>query len=35
MDIVEMTAADLLARLDRGELTDAKTVAALLMYLRR
>lgn len=35
LDIVEMTADELLAHLDRGELTDAKTVAALLMYLRQ
>ena len=35
LDVAEMTSAELLAALDRGELTDAKTVAALFMYLRR
>ena len=35
LDVVAMSAATLLAALDRGEITDAKTVAALLMYLRR
>jgi ADP-ribose pyrophosphatase len=35
LEVAEMTAADLLLHLDRGELTDAKTVAALFMYLRR
>src|SRR6266508_341471 len=35
LDVAEMTVAELLAVLDRGELTDAKTVAALFMYLRR
>lgn len=35
LDVAEMSAADLIAALDRGELTDAKTVAALLMYVRR
>ena len=35
LDIVAMSAGTLLAALDRGEITDAKTVAALLMYVRR
>jgi len=35
LEVAEMTIAELLAHLDRGELTDAKTVAALLLYLRR
>ena len=35
LDVATMSAADLLAALDRGELTDAKTIAALLMYLRK
>jgi ADP-ribose pyrophosphatase len=35
LDVVAMSAATLLAALDRGEITDAKTVAALLMYVRR
>jgi len=35
LDIAEMTSDALLAALDDGELTDAKTVAALLMYLRK
>ena len=35
LDIVAMSAGTLLAALDRGEITDAKTVAALLMYARR
>jgi ADP-ribose pyrophosphatase len=35
LEIAEMTAAEMLGCLDRGELTDAKTVAALLLYLRR
>jgi ADP-ribose diphosphatase len=34
LDVAEMTATELLASLDCGELTDAKTVAALFMYLR-
>ena len=34
LDVAEMSVAELLASLDRGELTDAKTVAALFMYLR-
>ena len=35
LDVAEMTVAELLAALDRGDLTDAKTVAALFMYLRQ
>ncbi|HEY4136994.1 MAG TPA: NUDIX hydrolase [Casimicrobiaceae bacterium] len=35
LEVAEMTTAELLGHLDRGELTDAKTVAALFMYLRR
>jgi len=35
LDVAEMTASELIAALDRGELTDAKTVAALFMYLRQ
>ena len=35
LDIVTMPLADLLAALDRGEITDAKTIAALFMYERR
>ena len=35
LDVVAMSAGNLLAALDRGEITDAKTVAALLMYMRR
>jgi ADP-ribose diphosphatase len=34
LDIVAMAPDALLAALDRGEITDAKTVAALLLYLR-
>jgi ADP-ribose pyrophosphatase len=35
LDVMEMTGAALFAALDAGELTDAKTVAALLMYSRK
>lgn len=35
LDVVAMSAETLLAALDRGEITDAKTVVALLMYVRR
>jgi ADP-ribose diphosphatase len=35
LDVVTMSADDMLAALDRGEITDAKTVAALLLYMRR
>jgi ADP-ribose pyrophosphatase len=34
LDIIEVTGEELLAALDRGELTDAKTVTALLLYER-
>jgi len=35
LDVIAMSAEAMLAALDRGEITDAKTVAALLMYVRR
>ena len=35
LEIVTMSVDELLAALDRGEVTDAKTVAALLLYARR
>ena len=35
LDIVTMSEDEMLAALDRGEITDAKTVAALLLYARR
>ena len=35
LDIVTFGLDDMLAALDRGEITDAKTVAALLLYARR
>ena len=35
LDIVTMTEGALLAALDHGEITDAKTVAALLLFERR
>ena len=35
LDIVTMTEEALLGALDRGEITDAKTVAALLLFERR
>ena len=35
LEIVTMGQDDMLAALDRGEITDAKTVAALLLYARR
>jgi ADP-ribose pyrophosphatase len=35
LDVVAMPVDALLAALDRGELTDSKTIAALFMYLRR
>jgi ADP-ribose pyrophosphatase len=35
LDIVTMTDGEMLAALDRGEITDAKTVAALLLHVRR
>ncbi len=35
LDVVTLGADEMLAALDRGEITDAKTVAALLLYARR
>jgi ADP-ribose pyrophosphatase len=35
LEIVTMSVDEMLAALDRGEITDAKTVAALLLYARR
>jgi ADP-ribose pyrophosphatase len=35
LDVVTMGPDEMLAALDRGEITDAKTVAALLLYARR
>jgi ADP-ribose pyrophosphatase len=35
LEIVTMSLDEMLAVLDRGEITDAKTVAALLLYARR
>ncbi len=35
LEIVTMTLDEMLAALDRGAITDAKTVAALLLYARR
>lgn len=35
LDIVTMSEDEMLAALDRGEITDAKTVAALLLHVRR
>ena len=35
LDVVALTTGELEAALDRGEITDAKSVAALLLYLRR
>src|SRR5512140_3275142 len=35
LEIVELSVDEMLAALDRGEITDAKTVSALLMYARR
>ena len=35
LEIVTMSLEGMLAALDRGEITDAKTVAALLLYARR
>jgi ADP-ribose pyrophosphatase len=35
LEVVTMSVEDMLAALDRGEITDAKTVAALLLYARR
>ncbi len=35
LEIARMSVADMLAAIDRGEITDAKTVAALLLYARQ
>jgi ADP-ribose pyrophosphatase len=35
LEVDTMSVEDLLAALDRGEITDAKTVSALLLYARR
>jgi ADP-ribose pyrophosphatase len=35
LEVVLMSVADMLAAIDRGEVTDAKTVAALLLYARQ
>jgi len=35
LEIALMSVGDMLAAIDRGEITDAKTVAALLLYLRQ
>jgi ADP-ribose pyrophosphatase len=35
LDVGSMSVEEMLAALDRGEITDAKTVAALLLYARR
>lgn len=35
LEIEALSVEDMLAALDRGEITDAKTVAALLLYVRR
>ncbi len=35
LDVATMSVDEMLAALDRGEITDAKTVAALLLYVRR
>ena len=35
LEIAALSVGDMLAALDRGEITDAKTVAALLLYARR
>ncbi len=35
LDVAVMSVDEMLAALDRGEITDAKTVAALLLYARR
>jgi ADP-ribose pyrophosphatase len=35
LDVVTMSVDELLGALDRGEITDGKTVAALLLYARR
>jgi ADP-ribose pyrophosphatase len=35
LEVVTMSVDEMLAALDRGEITDAKTVASLLLYARR
>ncbi|HZQ61712.1 MAG TPA: NUDIX hydrolase, partial [Casimicrobiaceae bacterium] len=35
LEVLELSVDDMLGRLDRGEVTDSKTVAALLLYARR
>jgi ADP-ribose pyrophosphatase len=35
LDIIEMSMDEMLAALDRGEITDGKTVSSLLLYWRR
>jgi ADP-ribose pyrophosphatase len=35
LEVIAMSLPEMLAALDRGEITDAKTVAALLLYARR
>jgi ADP-ribose pyrophosphatase len=35
LEVVDMSVDEMLAALDRGEITDLKTIAALLMYARR
>jgi ADP-ribose pyrophosphatase len=35
LEVVEMSLGEMLSALDRGEITDAKTVVALLLYARR
>ena len=35
LEVATMSVEEMLAALDRGEITDAKTVAALLLYVRR
>ncbi len=35
LELIDMSVDEMLAALDRGEITDVKTVAALLMYARR
>jgi hypothetical protein len=35
LEVVTMSLSEMLSALDRGEITDAKTVAALLLYVRQ
>ena len=35
IELATLTLDELLASLDRGEITDAKTVSALLLYVRK